>query len=127
MKHAVQPAVTSVRSVAIMDVEDALQRLDHDQDLFREILQIYIEDSPGMLQSIRDAVQNADAALLQRAAHSLKGLTATLSAQQVVAAAYRLEQMGATGNFSEATAAITAMDQQVRDLNQVAQQYLERT
>jgi HPt (histidine-containing phosphotransfer) domain-containing protein len=102
-----------------------LQRLDHDQELFREIVQIYVEDSSGMLRAIHDAVERADAGMLQRAAHSLKGLSATLSAQQVVSAAYRLEQMGATGNLTDAAAAVAAIDQQMNDLNQVVRSYLQ--
>lgn len=126
MKNAAQPAVSNARTTAVMDVEDALQRLDHDHELFREIVQIYVEDSPSMLQSIHDAVAHADAGMLQRAAHSLKGLTATLSAQQVVSAAYRLEQMGATGNLTDAAAAVATVDQQVSELNQVVRNYLQK-
>jgi HPt (histidine-containing phosphotransfer) domain-containing protein len=113
-------------SSPVMDVDDALQRLGHDEDLFAEIVQIYLEDAPAMLQSIHDAVSQADARSLQRSAHSLKGLSATLSAEPVAAAAYRLEQMGATGNFTDAATAVAQIDERVDELNAAVREYLKR-
>ena len=109
----------------IMDVEDALQRLGHDEELFRDIVLIYTEDSPGMLKAIHEAVDHADTPALQRAAHSLKGLTATLSAREAASAAYRLEQMGATGNLQEAAGALAELDRRVAELDQAVAEYLQ--
>jgi HPt (histidine-containing phosphotransfer) domain-containing protein len=108
-----------------MDVEDALQRLGHDEELFRDIVLIYTEDSPGMMKTIHEAVDNAGAPALQRAAHSLKGLTATLSAREAASAAYRLEQMGATGNLHEAAGALAELDRRVAELDQAVAEYLQ--
>lgn len=110
----------------VMDVEDALQRLGHDEDLFAEIAQIYLEDAPAMLQSIHDAASQVDARALRRAAHSLKGLSATLSAHAVAAASYRLEQMGATGNFTDVSPAVAQVDERVDELNAAVREYLKR-
>jgi HPt (histidine-containing phosphotransfer) domain-containing protein len=109
-----------------MDVEDALHRLDHDQDLLREIVLIYVEDSPGMLTTIQRAVEQGDASSLQRAAHSLKGLAATLSARDTANAAYRLEQLGASGNLTEAKPALTALEQRLTELNESVDAFLHR-
>jgi HPt (histidine-containing phosphotransfer) domain-containing protein len=125
MKPGADKSSQKIRaSSAIMDVEDALHRLDEDEDLFRDIVQIYLEDAPHMLQSIHDAVSGADARALQRAAHGLKGLTATLSAQSASGAAYRLEQMGATGNLAEVNAALAQIDERIDELNHAAHDYL---
>jgi HPt (histidine-containing phosphotransfer) domain-containing protein len=118
-------ATGSRKSSPVMDVGDALQRLDHDEELFAEIAQIFLEDSPGMLQLIHEAVAQADGRSLQRAAHSLKGLSAALSAQPVAAASYRLEQMGATGNFTDAAKAAAEVDDRVEELNVAVHDYLQ--
>lgn len=110
----------------VMDVDDALQRLGQDEELLAEIAQIYLEDAPAMVQSIHDAASQADARALQRAAHSLKGLTATLSAQPVASASYHLEQMGATGNFTDAASAVAQLDERVDELNAAVHSFLER-
>src|SRR5688500_15995122 len=88
-----------------LDVKDALQRLGNDEELLRDIIQIYLEDSPAMLERIHAAVAAADANELQRAAHILKGLAATLSAAEVVGVAQRLEHIGASRNLTDAASA----------------------
>jgi two-component system, sensor histidine kinase and response regulator len=110
----------------VMNVEDALRRLGDDEELLRDIVQIYLEDAPPMVERIHDAVARGDTHALQRAAHSLKGLAATLSASEVVGAAGRLEHMGASRNLSEAAKAVAEVDQHVRDLNAAVQQLLRR-
>ena len=69
-----------------MDVRDALSRLGNDHELLSDIIGIFLEDSPALLEKIRRAVMGNDPSALQRAAHSLKGLAATLSAEDVAAA-----------------------------------------
>ena len=48
-----------------MDVADALQRLGDDRDLLREIIQIYLEDSPAMMDNMHASAASGDAAVLQ--------------------------------------------------------------
>lgn len=111
---------------ATLDVEDALQRLGNDQELLRDIMQIYLEDSPAMVEKIHAAVSGCDANGLQRAAHSLKGLAANLSAAEVVGVAAQLEHMGAARNLAEAAKAAAAIDQRVAELNEALQNFLRR-
>jgi two-component system, sensor histidine kinase and response regulator len=111
---------------AVMDVGEALQRLGNDEELLRDIVQIYLEDVPVMIDKIHAAVSGADAKALQRAAHSLKGLASTLSAHEVVDVACRLEHMGATRTLSDAAKTVTEVDQRVNELSQAVKQYLRQ-
>jgi HPt (histidine-containing phosphotransfer) domain-containing protein len=110
----------------VMDVEDALHRLGEDQELLRDIAQIYLEDAPAMVEKIHHAASQGDTSALQRAAHSLKGLAATLSAAEVAGAAARLEHMAASRNLSDTAKAVSEIDQHVSDLNAAVQQLLRR-
>lgn len=111
---------------ATLDVKDALQRLGNDEDLLRDIVQIYLEDSPAMVEKIHAAVTGADANGLQRAAHSLKGLAATLSAAEVVGVASQLEHMAASRNLADAASAAAAVDQRIAELNEALREFLRR-
>jgi two-component system, sensor histidine kinase and response regulator len=110
----------------VMDVRDALNRLGDDEDLLRDIVQIFLEDVPGMIEKIHKAVAETDANSLQRAAHSLKGLTATLSAHGVVSAAAQLEHIATSRNLAEAAQAAAEVERRVNELTQAAQQFLRR-
>ena len=110
----------------VMNVEDALRRLGDDEELLRDIIQIYLEDAPVMVEKIHNAVEQSDTNALQRAAHSLKGLAATLSASEVVGAAARLEHIAVSKNLSDAPKAVAEVEQHVSDLNAAVQQLLRR-
>ena len=109
-----------------MDVRDALHRLGDDEDLLRDIVQIFLEDVPGMIERIHKAIAEKDVNSLQRAAHSLKGLTATLSAHEVVSAAAQLEHIATSRNLAEAPQAAAEVHQRVNELTEAAQQFLRR-
>ena len=109
-----------------MDVDEALQRLGNDDDLLRDIIQIYLEDAPGMIQKIRAAIEENNADSLQRAAHSLKGLASTLSAHEVVDVAYRLEHIAATRNLAEAAKTAAEAEQRVDELSRAVKDYLRQ-
>jgi two-component system, sensor histidine kinase and response regulator len=121
-----QDALSKDVSKDVMNVDDALRRLGDDKELLRDIVQIYLEDAPGIVEKIHNALDQADSNALQRAAHSLKGLAATLSASEVVGAAARVEYLAATRNLSEAPKAVAEVDQHVSDLNAAVQQLLRR-
>jgi HPt (histidine-containing phosphotransfer) domain-containing protein len=86
--------------------EAALQeRVEGDVELLREIIKLFLADSPRLIEDVRAAVAAGDAAALKRAAHTLKGAAANFGAAPVVAAALELEMMGRTGDLSGAAPA----------------------
>ena len=68
------------------------------QGLLTELLGIYLEDAPGMLASILEAVGRADASALERAAHGLKGCSANLGLGLLAKVCFELEEAGRAGN-----------------------------
>ncbi len=86
----------------VLDLQLALSRVGGDKQLLREIAVLFIEECPGALAEIQQAVALGDAAKLENAAHALKGSVANFGARDAVAAAFRLEQMGRANQMSEA-------------------------
>ena len=80
--------------MGIIDVAELKRRLDGDEDIVRELFQIFLEEIPRMAGDIRAAVAAADAERLMRAAHALKGSAANIAAERVAAIAGNLEAMG---------------------------------
>lgn len=75
----------------------ALERVDGDEELLREVAQLFLADYPRALAEIREALSSGDAKRLEREAHGLKGAAANFGAQPVVAAALELELLGRKG------------------------------
>lgn len=106
-----------------MDAGSTLRRLGDDIELMDQIILIFLEDAPGLVHAAREALARADAVELRRAAHSLKGMMATLSATQGVNAAFRLEQSAASGDLTSASNLIHECGERVTDLTHALQSY----
>ena len=73
------------------DLEATLKRLDGDRGLFRELIEFFFEDSPVVIEQLKAGLQTGNRSLVERAAHSLKGLTANVGSGPANRLAARIE------------------------------------
>ncbi len=83
-----------------------LDSLDGDVDFLKELVNAYLDSTPGLLAAMRQAAGVGDGAALQRAAHSLKTGSASMGAQVLAALCRQLEEMGRSGALDGAEARI---------------------
>jgi len=98
------------------DREAALARLEGDEELLRELVGIFLEDCPRLLQGMREALAQGDATALSRLAHKLKGSAGYLEAAEVCAAAQRLESLKAEAGVVPAGPLLQALEEHVNRL-----------
>jgi HPt (histidine-containing phosphotransfer) domain-containing protein len=113
---AVESAVSGFDPVA------AAVRLGGDRRLLREMLALFLAESPNMLQEVARAVTGKDAGALRRAAHALKGSVANFAAPRPVEAARVLERMGTAGDLSGAGLALRELEDALREFRRAAEQ-----
>lgn len=75
----------------LLDLGEA--QVDGEPDLIVELIDLYAEDAPRRLAAIRSAWAAGDLAALRRAAHCLKGSSASLGARPVETLCEKLEQL----------------------------------
>ncbi len=80
----------------------ALDRLGGDEELLREICQIFLRESGILLGRLEQAVINGDAEAVQASAHSIKGEVGYLGAESISKTAKKLEKMGQDNNLTGA-------------------------
>jgi CheY-like chemotaxis protein len=83
-----------------IDRVSLLERVEGDQDLLTEMIHLFQQDAPKLLAAMHDALERKDMAMLERAAHSIKGAVSNLSAKSAADAAQLLEK-DARGNDPE--------------------------
>ena len=83
----------------MIDWNELRERLCGDDDLVGVVVDLFVEECPGWLATIVEAVETADAERIRASAHALKGAAGNLSAHALSAAANRLELMGRDGNI----------------------------
>jgi len=70
------------------------ERLQGNEDLMGELVQLFIGDAPTQMKAIAVALEQQSAPQLENAAHSLKGSAASLGANALAAIAKKLEIRG---------------------------------
>jgi HPt (histidine-containing phosphotransfer) domain-containing protein len=97
-------------SQEIFDREDFRRRLDGDEELMQELLDLFLADTPGRLEDLAEAMGQDDWELLHRLAHTLKGSAANLGARQLSGVAAALEALAKEGRGgTEAEARLTEL------------------
>ena len=87
---------------AVLDLSEALNRADGDQDLFLTLAGIFLKESPKEAAAARVALERQDCAGLAAAAHKLKGSVMEMCAPSLFEKVKRLEELGRQGVFAEA-------------------------
>ncbi len=77
-------------------------KLSMGDDFIGEIVAAYLEDTPRLLDELRQRLTEQDAAGFSRAAHSIKSSSAALGALTFSALAKELEALGKQGNLAGA-------------------------
>lgn len=93
-----------------------LARVGGSQELLREIIELFLEDSPKLLEDIRSALQDGDTQAAYRAAHTLKGSAGNFDAHDVVTLAQRLEARTHEGNLAAARTVFVSLELETRAL-----------
>jgi HPt (histidine-containing phosphotransfer) domain-containing protein len=91
------------------DRGDFLKRLSGDEELFVDVIRLFLEDCPARLAAIRAALDAHSAEDIRATAHALKGSAANLSARGLVEAAHAMEQIGADRQLEAGDAAWTRL------------------
>ena len=90
---------------------DAIQALrelspEGDSEFLRELIAIYIADTPKQLAQLEEALSKQDAALVIRAAHSIKGSSGNFGAQEFARLAQEMESQAKANNLAAVSAAL---------------------
>lgn len=96
----------------VLDIDVALERVEGDRDLFKNLLEIFFEESRSNIKGIREAFDARDVSLLERLAHTVNGSAANVGANAVSKAASVLEKQAGTGDLESSTELIAALERE---------------
>lgn len=97
----------------------ALEQTGGDEELLEELLTLFRDSSQNDFADLRGAVETGDAAVVVRAAHSLKGAAASLGIEGIRQLAAAMEADGRNESVAVAQNNITAMETLLHQLNQL--------
>ncbi len=110
----------------VLDPNSVLEGVAGDRELLEELVNIFFETSPDMLENIRKALENGDTETLARAAHSLKGSVGTFGARHAYDLAYQLELLAKDGKLEEAAKVKVVLEEEINKLQPALQSLLQQ-
>ena len=110
----------------VCDLSMALARMAGDVGLLQQMVVFFREDAPEYLARLKSAAAGGDAAGVQHAAHSLRGMLAMFTAEAAMHVALQLEQMGRAGDLVAAPAQTVELEREMsRMLNTLTAEMAE--
>jgi HPt (histidine-containing phosphotransfer) domain-containing protein len=88
----------------------ALDRVGGDEELLREVAQLFLRECPVILSQIREAVTSHDASRIMELAHTMKGSLATMGAENGAQTALALENMGRRNDLNGSEDALAKLE-----------------
>ncbi len=90
--------------------------LGGDEELYRSVAAMFVQDAPGYAAALQAAVESGDAAVLKREAHTCKGLLSTFACKAEAALAFEIETLAKDGDFAAAAARVPQLQIALGDL-----------
>jgi two-component system, sensor histidine kinase and response regulator len=113
-------------SQVAVNLPELLIRVDNDRDLLRELIEIFKEEFPRLLQQLLEQIVRGDMKSVESTAHGLKGMLSGLSAMRAAGVAARIEQMGRERNSSRLNDEVALLEREVEKVSPELDASIER-
>lgn len=93
-------------------------------ETYKELLEVFLSDSPKRLEKIRLAAQENDMDALAREAHALKGGSSNLGAQQLSVVCGEIEKLAQTPSAEGLSSILGEVEKSYQDLKKELEEEL---
>jgi HPt (histidine-containing phosphotransfer) domain-containing protein len=108
----------NVPDVPIFDKAALLDRVMDDEDLARQLIDMFLDDVPKRIEELRSYLEAGDAPGSVREAHTLKGASANLCGERLRAVALEMEEAARAGDLKSAIGHLSELEKQFALLRQ---------
>lgn len=91
-----------------------------DPEFEKELIDAYLESSPGLFAALEKGVAAGDADTVRGAAHTLKGSSRAIGAEDVARVSEVLEEKSREGDLTDSEALVTELQQVYGELEEFA-------
>lgn len=103
-----------------LDISRALLEFDNDLPFLKELLDGFVKTVLLQIAAMREAVSDGNRGVLGRAAHSIKGGAANLTADVLSGYARELEGIAGTGPLEKASETLALLEEELSRLEKYA-------
>ncbi len=107
----------------IFDQESFLERAMGDQELANTVIEIFLEDIPPQIQSLKDLFDRGDIAGSGQRAHAIKGAAANVGGEALREVASEIEKAGKAGDSEKIADLLPVIEERFEQLKQMMQKW----
>ena len=100
----------------ILDWEGFLDRVMDDEELARDIFNLFLKEVPGKIEKIHKTLEEGNILEANREAHTLKGSSANVGAIVLQAVSYEIEKFTKNGDLTKAASLVPVLEKQFSKL-----------
>ncbi len=120
-----EPPTEAFPALVALDWDGARATAAGNEGLLTELLALYLGECESLMETLRTAVENQDAAQIRRSSHTLSGASRAVCAERTAEIARRLERIGQTGAFDEAPCWLEQLQNAVEQVSAVIRDHLQ--
>jgi signal transduction histidine kinase/DNA-binding response OmpR family regulator len=109
------------KSTTPMNFNQAVKEFEGDRELVIEVVGGFLQDVKKQVETIANALGNADSKTVYQEAHSIKGGAGNLTAHTLSQAASVLEKIGRSEDLAKGTEALTVLKKEIKKLEEYFQ------
>jgi signal transduction histidine kinase/DNA-binding response OmpR family regulator len=109
--HARKTSTHVAETDAVYNRPEALDCVGGDEEMLLEMMQMFLEDGPNMLADVAQAIGQGDPARVAETAHALRGSVGIVGARTAFDASLVVENIGRSGDLSQAAEAYETLKQ----------------
>jgi HPt (histidine-containing phosphotransfer) domain-containing protein len=110
------PMASGAAQPPVWDREGLLSRLMGDTDLAKKVMQIFLEQTPGQILDIKNALETDDLQCVELLSHSIKGACANIGAARLQAVALQMETQAHSGDAAHLTSQVDTLQDEFDQL-----------
>jgi PAS domain S-box-containing protein len=110
----------------ITDSALLLKAFDGDWDFLKEVIEVFIDDYPRLLDNLHHSLKEGDSDTFMRSAHSLKGMLKNFRAETAAEIAFDLEKKGKAADLKGVQADIERLAAQISEVDNTLRNMIEQ-
>lgn len=90
----------------LLNTDELMRRFEDDHGMLVNVLEMYLEDAPARLRTVKERLTDSDGTGAIAAAHSLKGISGSVGCMPMAETAASLEKLGRSGDLATMESAL---------------------
>ncbi len=119
------PMASNAAQPPVWDRDGLLSRLMGDNDLAEKVMKIFLEQTPGQILDIKNALETDDLQCVELLSHSIKGACANIGAGRLQAIAHQMETQARSGDATHLTSHVDTLQHEFNQLEKAVQKILQ--